>query len=167
MRWVAPRESYGPVPESRCRGTRCHAQPGDRKFCRDGVWGVCENLPACRRGWNGLELNVGSASRRGRGKQETVSIRGVTRRLTEDMQDESMNAYKTYVKVGACGRVVLEHLPFPKGALVEVLVVDQRTQPGEVENWRALFKEIQALPQSQAMTDTEIAKEIENYRSGR
>lgn len=78
-----------------------------------------------------------------------------------------MNAYKAYVEVGASGRVVMEHLPFPKGALVEVLVVDQRTQPGEVENWRALFKEIQALPQSQAMTDAEIVKEIDDYQGGR
>ena len=78
-----------------------------------------------------------------------------------------MNAYKTYVEVGASGRVVLEHLPFPQGALVEVLVVDQRTEPGEAENWRVLFKEIQALPQSQAITDAEIAKEIDDYRSGR
>jgi len=78
-----------------------------------------------------------------------------------------MNAYKTYVEVGASGRVVLEHLPFPKGALVEVLVVDQRTEPGEVENWRTLFKQIQALPQSQAMTDAEITNEIDDYRSGR
>jgi len=78
-----------------------------------------------------------------------------------------MNAYQTYVEVGAAGRVVLEHLPFPKGALVEVLVVDQGTEPGEVEHWRALFKQIQALPQSQAMTDAEIAKEIDDYRGGR
>ena len=78
-----------------------------------------------------------------------------------------MNAYKTYVEVGASGRVVLEHLPFPKGALVEVLVVDQRTEPGEVESWRTLFKQIQALPQSQAMTDAEIAEETDDYRSAR
>jgi hypothetical protein len=38
----------------------------------------------------------------------------------------------------ASGRVVLEHLPFPRGALVIVLVVDQRTELEEVENWRAL-----------------------------
>jgi hypothetical protein len=78
-----------------------------------------------------------------------------------------MNAYKTYVEVGASGRVVLEHLPFPTGALVEVLVVDQHAQPGEAEGWRALFKQIQALPQSQAMTDAEIDKEIDDYRGGR
>ena len=78
-----------------------------------------------------------------------------------------MNAYKTYVEVGASGRVVLEHLPFPMGTLVEVLLVDQRTEPGEVENWRTLFKQIQALPQSQAMTDAEIDNEIDDYRSGR
>ncbi|MCB2261400.1 MAG: hypothetical protein LGR52_00390 [Candidatus Thiosymbion ectosymbiont of Robbea hypermnestra] len=78
-----------------------------------------------------------------------------------------MNAYKTYVEVDLSGRVVLEHLPFRAGALVEVLVVDQSPDAGEVESWRALFKHIQGLPRSQSITDEEIAKEIDDYRSGR
>jgi hypothetical protein len=78
-----------------------------------------------------------------------------------------MNAYKTYVEVDASGRVVLEHLPFPGGALVEVLIVDQRAELGDVESWRALFKHIQGLPQSKTITDADIAQEIDAYRSGR
>jgi len=78
-----------------------------------------------------------------------------------------MNAYKTYVEVDSAGRVVLEDLPFRKGSLVEVLVVDQSPEAGEVESWRALFKHIQSLPQSQSITDEDIAKEIDDFRSGR
>ncbi|MEJ2389441.1 MAG: hypothetical protein P8Y27_19705 [Chromatiaceae bacterium] len=78
-----------------------------------------------------------------------------------------MNAYKTYVEVDASGRVVLEHVPFRAGALVEVLVVDQSPEAGDVESWRALFKHVQSLPQSKTITDEDVATEIDHYRSGR
>jgi hypothetical protein len=77
-----------------------------------------------------------------------------------------MNAYKTYVEDDASGRVVLDHLPFRAGALVEVLVVDQGTSGADVESWRALFKHIQRQHQSQSIADEDIA-EIDDYRSGR
>jgi hypothetical protein len=79
----------------------------------------------------------------------------------------AMNAYKTYVEVDASGRVVLDHVPFRAGSLVEVLVVDQGTPGADVERWRALFKHIQGLPQSRLISDEAIAKEIDDYRSGR
>lgn len=78
-----------------------------------------------------------------------------------------MNAYKTYVEVDGSGRVVLDHVPFRAGSLVEVLVVDQGTSGIDLENWRALFTHIQGLPQTQAISDEDIAKEIDDYRSGR
>jgi hypothetical protein len=78
-----------------------------------------------------------------------------------------VNAYRTYVEIDASGRVVLEHLPFRAGALVEVLVVDQGTEGADVESWRAFFKHIQGLPQSQPITDEDISQEIDDYRSGR
>ncbi|WP_089726329.1 hypothetical protein [Candidatus Thiosymbion oneisti] len=78
-----------------------------------------------------------------------------------------MNAYKTYVEVDPSGRVVLEHLPFRAGARVEVLVVDQSPEAGEVESWHALFRHIRSLPQSRSITDEDITKEIDDYRSGR
>ena len=79
-----------------------------------------------------------------------------------------MNAYKTYVEVDTAGRVVLEHLPFRAGSLVEVLIVDPSQQPDEgAESLRALFRYIRGLPQSQGITDADIAKEVDDYRSGR
>ena len=79
-----------------------------------------------------------------------------------------MNTYKTYVQLDASGRVVLDGLPFPEGAILEVLVVDQARLPGErVESWRALMRHVQGLPQSQTVTDAAIAAEIEDARSDR
>ena len=78
-----------------------------------------------------------------------------------------MKTYKTYAQIDASGRLVLEGLPFSAGSLVEILVVDQTHQPEErVESWRALMRHVQGLPQSQAITDEEIASEIEAQRSG-
>ena len=79
-----------------------------------------------------------------------------------------MNTYKTYVQCDASGRVVLEGLPFPAGALLEVLVVDQSHRPEErVESWRALMRHVQELPQSQTVTDKGIAAAIAAQRSRR
>jgi hypothetical protein len=76
-----------------------------------------------------------------------------------------MNTYKTYVQIDSSGRVVLEGLPFREGALVEVLVVDQSHQPSErTESWQALMRHVQGLPQSQTISDEEIAAEIERHR---
>ncbi len=78
-----------------------------------------------------------------------------------------MNTYKTYAQIDASGRLVLEGLPFSAGTLLEILVVDQTHQPEErVESWRALMLHVQGLSQSQAITDAEIAAEIEAQRSG-
>lgn len=79
-----------------------------------------------------------------------------------------MNAYKTYVQIDASGRLVLEDLPFHPGALVEVLLVDQSRQPSErMESWKALMRHVQSLPQSQALSDADIAAEIEAVRKQR
>ncbi len=78
-----------------------------------------------------------------------------------------MNAYKTYIRMDASSRVVLEGMPFPEGALLEVLVVDQTRQPDErADIWRALIRHVQRLPQSAALTDADIAAEIDAQRSG-
>jgi hypothetical protein len=78
-----------------------------------------------------------------------------------------MNAYKTYVRMDASSRVVLEGVPFPEGALLEVLVVDQTRQPEDrAESWRVLMQHVQSLPQSAALTDEDIAAEIDAHRGG-
>ncbi len=76
-----------------------------------------------------------------------------------------MQAYKTYARVDASGKLSLENLPFAEGALVEVLVVDQhRTAPEREESWRRLMRQVQELPQVQALSDADIAAEIDAYR---
>ncbi|MBK5940259.1 hypothetical protein [Halochromatium roseum] len=78
-----------------------------------------------------------------------------------------MNAYKTYVRMDASNCLVLEGMPFPEGALLEVLVVDQTRQPEErTESWRALMRHVQSLPQSATLLDEDIAAEIDAQRSG-
>lgn len=78
-----------------------------------------------------------------------------------------MNTYKTYAQIDASGRLVLEGLPFPAGSLLEILVVDQTHRPEErVESWQALMRHVQALPQSRAITDEDIATEIDAQRNG-
>ncbi|MBV5273783.1 MAG: hypothetical protein JZU52_09100 [Lamprocystis purpurea] len=78
-----------------------------------------------------------------------------------------MNAYKTYVQIDATGRLVLEGLPFRQGALLEVLIIDQSRPPQErAEEWSALMRHVQSLPQAQTITDEDIAAEIDACRSG-
>ncbi|OGT91550.1 MAG: hypothetical protein A2286_14025 [Gammaproteobacteria bacterium RIFOXYA12_FULL_61_12] len=79
-----------------------------------------------------------------------------------------MNTYKTYAEIDASGRVVLEGLPFRKGTLVEVLLVDQSRHPEErAESWRALMRHVQGLPQSANISDEYIAAEIKQVRNAR
>lgn len=80
-----------------------------------------------------------------------------------------MNAYKTYAQVDATGCLALKGLPFKEGTLVEVLVLDQGSPKGRaelVDDWRAMMKHVQALPQLQNITDEDIAAEVDAYRSG-
>jgi len=79
-----------------------------------------------------------------------------------------MNAYKTYAQIDASGRMVIESLPFPKGVLLEVLIVDQSHQPNErTTSWQALMDHVQSLPQSKTISGEDIAHEIDEVRSAR
>lgn len=79
-----------------------------------------------------------------------------------------MQAYKTYARVDSSGKLSLENLPFAEGVLVEVLVVDQnRSAPEREESWRRLMRQVQQLPQVQALSDDDIAAEIDAYRESR
>ncbi|MBS4095432.1 MAG: hypothetical protein KGZ83_01170 [Sulfuricella sp.] len=79
-----------------------------------------------------------------------------------------MQAYKTYARVDSSGRLSLENLPFAEGALVEVLVVDpHRSAPEREESWRRLMRQVQELPQVKALSDADIADEIDAYRETR
>nr|VFJ43690.1 MAG: hypothetical protein BECKDK2373B_GA0170837_100625 [Candidatus Kentron sp. DK] len=83
-------------------------------------------------------------------------------------REETVNAYKTYAEIDASGRMVIESLPFPKGALLEVLIVDQNRQPSErAASWQALMRHVQDLPQSKNISEKDIAAEIHEVRSTR
>ncbi|MEK6284819.1 MAG: hypothetical protein AABO57_03690 [Acidobacteriota bacterium] len=80
-----------------------------------------------------------------------------------------MTAYKKYVTIKDPKSLVLTDLPFKQGQVVEVVVIAQDN--GELEErvrgLQALLKETQALPQAKAISEDEIAAEIEAYRAGR
>ena len=80
-----------------------------------------------------------------------------------------MTAYKKYVKIKDPKSLVLTDLPFKQGQVVEVVVLAQDNVESEdrVGALKALLKETQALPQSRAISEDEIAAEIEAYRAGR
>ncbi len=77
-----------------------------------------------------------------------------------------MRAYRTYLTINDPTRVVLKDLPFEPGQRVEVLLISQpQVDESASQEFRALLKETQALPQLRALSDAEIAAEIAVYRS--
>ena len=78
-----------------------------------------------------------------------------------------MQTYRTLGVVQESGQILLSNLPFRPGQLVEVLVLgEDQHQNGLTEKLALIFKETQALPQVQVLTEAEIAAEIAAYRSG-
>ncbi|VFN01143.1 MAG: hypothetical protein BECKG1743D_GA0114223_103267 [Candidatus Kentron sp. G] len=78
------------------------------------------------------------------------------------------NAYKTYAEVDGSGRMVLDGLPFQQGALLEVLIFEQGRQPkGRVDSWQALMRHVRSLPQSENISEEDIAREIDEVRNAR
>lgn len=80
-----------------------------------------------------------------------------------------MTAYKKYVTIKDPKSLVLTDLPFKQGQVVEVVVIAQDNGESEerVRGLQALLNETQALPQAKAISEEEIAAEIEAYRAGR
>jgi hypothetical protein len=83
--------------------------------------------------------------------------------------EDVMTAYKKYVTIKDPKSLVLTDLPFKQGQVVEVVVIAQDNGESEerVRGLQALLKETQALPQAKAISEDEIAAEIEAYRAGR
>jgi len=79
-----------------------------------------------------------------------------------------MQAYRTIIKIKDPRQIILSNLPFRPGQVVEILVLAQdEEREAAVQEFKALFKETQSLPQVQALTDEDILAEIEAYRSGK
>jgi hypothetical protein len=76
-----------------------------------------------------------------------------------------MTTYRTQLTVSESNQVLVDNLPFAPGDVVEIVIRKPRNQD-LADRWRQLMKETQSLPQAQAITEEEIAAEIEAYRSG-
>ena len=76
-----------------------------------------------------------------------------------------MRVYRTHLTVKDPKRVVLTDLPFRAGQRIEVLIL--REDSSAVRDFELLLKETQSLPQSRAISETDIAAEIAAYRSVR
>jgi len=79
-----------------------------------------------------------------------------------------MIAYRQYTTVQESKQIILSDVPFQPGQRVEVVLIAEEERPAaRVQELRALFKATQALPQTQVITEEEIAAEIAAYRAGR
>jgi hypothetical protein len=78
-----------------------------------------------------------------------------------------MKAHKMFATVKVPRKLILDDVPFEKGQRVEVLLLaPDHDETDGVKRLKALFNQTQALPQMQAITEEEIAAEIDRYRSG-
>ncbi|MCQ3936156.1 MAG: hypothetical protein DPW18_03810 [Chloroflexi bacterium] len=79
-----------------------------------------------------------------------------------------MDTYRVRTKVSKDGQLSITGLPFRAGAEVEVTVrAEQQDRQALANDLKALFKEMQALPQAQTITEEEIAAEIAAYRASK
>ena len=78
-----------------------------------------------------------------------------------------MSAYRKYITIDDPRRVVLEDLPFRQGQRVEIVVLGRTVTEERLHQLQALLRDTQALPQAKALTEEELAQEVEAYRAGR
>ena len=78
-----------------------------------------------------------------------------------------MTTYKKILTIEDPQQLILSDLPFKPGQKVRVIILTESLEQSEQgEKLRALLKDTQALPSSQAITEEEIAVEIDAYRRG-
>ncbi len=79
-----------------------------------------------------------------------------------------MFAFKKYVTIKDPENLVLKKLPFRSGQRVEIVMIaeDEKNQVSAQE-LKKLFKKTQKLPQAKAISENQIAEEIQAYRAGR
>lgn len=82
-----------------------------------------------------------------------------------------LTAYRQKVTVRPDGRIEIPEPIFKPGTEAEVIVLVEsdtaESRLARVDEWKALFKETQALPQAKTITEEEIAAEIAAYRAGK
>ena len=78
-----------------------------------------------------------------------------------------MKAYRTYLTIKDPKRVILSNVPFRPGQQVEIVVLAvDGDNADRVRALKDLFKATQSLAQAQPLTEDEIMREVEAYRSG-
>lgn len=76
-----------------------------------------------------------------------------------------MNSYIKQVTVNDPKQLILSDLPFKPGQQVEIQIkVVEKDRVKIAQELKALFKELQSLPDSQALTEEDIAAAIDAYR---
>jgi hypothetical protein len=82
-----------------------------------------------------------------------------------------ITAYRKKATVSPDGRIEIKTPSLKPGTKTEVIILVE-SDPEEAEarrervrEWKALFKETQALPQAKTITEEEIAAEIAAYRA--
>lgn len=78
-----------------------------------------------------------------------------------------MKAYRTFLTIKDPKQVVLSNVPFRPGQQVEIVVLaaDEDTA-ARARELKDLLNATQSLPQAQALSEEEILREVEAYRSG-
>ena len=77
-----------------------------------------------------------------------------------------MVAYEAHITITDPRKIILVDLPFRAGQQVKVIIeIEDEGRAERLRQWKQLFKEIQALPQVQGITEEDIAKEIAAYRA--
>lgn len=83
-----------------------------------------------------------------------------------------METYRITTTVSQDGKLSIKGLPFRAGEKVEVIIRGEkkksaRSRKAVAKDLKALFKEMQALPQAKTITEEEIASEIAAYRKSK
>ena len=79
-----------------------------------------------------------------------------------------MNTVTKKIKVEADGWLKIQAPPELENQEVEVIIIPRRPSASErLTAWRRLSEEAQAIPKSKNITEEEIQKEIDDYRTGR
>ncbi len=79
-----------------------------------------------------------------------------------------MKAYRTYLTITDAKQIVISNMPFRVGEKVEIVVLaaEDNSRAERVRQLQELFKETQSLPQAQTLSEDDISREVEAYRSG-
>jgi hypothetical protein len=71
---------------------------------------------------------------------------------------------KRQLTIDASHNLLLSDLPYRTGEKLTVIVIAENELQQKQKKWQSFFKELQALPVAQSLTDEDIATEIEAYR---